>query len=149
MVRVLSVISITIVTLLAGCSTPQSRPLLTDAGYAQFANRIVGLRKCAEEGRMTPETASLGIQYTRNTMNTWLYSDAFLNPAIARAEKNPAPTNAACTNAAIEIATTTRSVERGQAAAAASNKQWDDLVKTTAPAKPIYCNKAGTMVACQ
>lgn len=144
-----TVIFVTAIGLLAGCSSPKPKPELPDQRYIQFAGYWVGVQKCGRSGLMAPEIASLAAQYAQADLFNYTFDQARMSKEVERLNKEGREVTAAeCNSAAMTTHTRKRQIDQHNAGVEASQKEWADLIKSTQPQKPVYCNKAGTIVAC-
>ena len=119
-----AVMVVTGITLLAGCSiAPAQKQALPETGYLSYAADLVGINRCVETKQLSPDTGSLGLQYTRAELSNFTYDAARLErEVIAFAAMQP-PSAAWCSSEAMNIATKKRQIDQNNAEVEARRKK--------------------------
>lgn len=125
------------IAILAGCAT--SKPPLPEHEYQAFAERIVGIKKCAVAGQLSPDDASLGWQYVRGNLETYTYEDARMRSLVNGMADRQDPSHQWCVDTAMHIAAYKRNL--------ASNQQAQAAPVEVSPTR-TYCNRIGNQTLC-
>ncbi len=139
-------IAASLIALLAGCAAAP-KPVMTEDQYVQFATTLAHTRACGVSGMIPADTASLGMSYVAGAINSYSYDQQRMS-GYASYYSRQAPTAQTCNELAMAIMTRKRQVASHNAAVAADSKGWNDMVNSTRPQAPIYCNQAGTQTVC-
>lgn len=148
------IVLVWIVLGLQGCASAPPKPELTEAGYTQFANWVIGGRMCVQDGFIQPELAAFGETYLVRQLQGYTYSPEKLNTVIAQTVKDTPEgvriPQSLCNAAALNMAKAKQQYADNEASSQAlsqMNAADAQLIQSTA-IKNTWCNKVGAQTMC-